>query len=172
MLKVKLSILILLVASQSAAAQSLADACHVYLIDVEEAQKAFDAYDRATNDEQREKVLSGGVKILGEFSTKVAEEEMTTKTYQFPGSSHVITASVYYTDEMMASTNTFDTMLLGIVVADKAQEGAINAPNSAVAEVTYNKFTDVVRVKTNVKIKNRAYLVGLQCNTQHSPAPK
>ncbi|HEX8491855.1 MAG TPA: hypothetical protein VF658_03355 [Pyrinomonadaceae bacterium] len=172
MLKVNLSILMLLFAAQAAAAQSLSDACHVYLIDAEEAQKASDAYDRATNDAQRAKALSGGVRILGEFSTKVAEEEMTTKTYPFPGSNHVITASVFYTDEMMASTNTADSMLLGIVVADKAQEDALSVSNNAVTEVTYNQFTDVVRVKTNVKIKNRSYLVGLQCNLQRSPAQK
>lgn len=172
MLKVNLSILILLVASQSVAAQSLTDACHVYLIDFEAAQKASDAYDRATNDEQRQRALSGSVKILGEFSTKVAEEEMTTRTFPFPGSSYVITASVYYTDEMMASKNTADSMLLGIVVADKAQESALNAPNNAVAEVAYTELMDTARVKTNVEIRGRKYLVGLQCNTQRSPAPK
>ncbi|HYO92505.1 MAG TPA: hypothetical protein VEQ40_12750 [Pyrinomonadaceae bacterium] len=172
MLKASLSILILLVALQAAAAQSMADACHVYLIDVEAAQKASDDYDRATTNEQREKALSGGIKILGKFSTKVAEEEMTTRTFPFPGSNYVITASVYYTDEMMASSNTADSMLLGIVVSDTAQESALNTPNNAVAEVTYNQFTDVVRVKTNVKLNNRSYLVGLQCNLQPKPAPK
>lgn len=172
MLKVSLSILILLVASQSAAAQSATDACHVYLIDFEAARKASDAYDAATTDEQREKALSGGVRILGEFSPKVGEEEMTTKTFPLPGSNYIITASVFYTDEMMASSDTANSMLLGIIVADKAQENALNAPNNAVAEVTYNQFTDVVRVKTSVKIKNRSYLVGLQCNLKRSPEPK
>ena len=172
MLRMMLSILFLLVLSQAAAAQSMSDACHVYLIDFEAAQKASEAYERATNSEQRLKALSGGVKILGEFSAKVAEEEMTTKTFAFPGSNHVITASVYYTDETMASRNTADSMLLGIVVADKAQENALNAPNNAVTEVTYNESTDVVRVKTNVKIKNRSYLVGLQCNVQTRSSPK
>ena len=173
MLKVNLSILILLFASQAAAAaQSLTDACHVYLIDIEAAQKAADAYDRATSAEQREKALSEGVKILGKFSAKVAEEEMTTKTFTFPGSNFVITASVYYTDEMMASTRTADSMLLGIVVANKAQENALNAPNNAVAEVAYTESMDTARVKTNVEIKGRKYLVGLQCDPRRSPAPK
>jgi hypothetical protein len=172
MLRLILSIIILLVASQPIVAQSTTDDCHVYLIDMAAAQRASAAYDAATTDEQRAQALSGGVRILGEFSAKVAEEELTTKTYPFPGSNYVITASVYYTDEMMASTKTSDSMLLGIVVADKAQESALNAPHSAVTEVTYNQFTDVVRVKTNLEIKGRSYLVGLQCNAQHSPASK
>lgn len=164
MLKLTLSLLMLLLASQIAAAQAVVDACHVYLIDREAAQKASDEYDKATTDEQRTKALSGGVKILGEFSPKVREEELTTKTFAIPGSNLVITASVFYTDEMMASATTADSMLLGIVVADKAQENALVAQNNVVAEVTYNEFTDAVRVKTNVQIKGRPFLVGLQCN--------
>lgn len=172
MLKLTLSLLTLLLISQIAAAQSTSDACHVYLIDREAALKASDEYDRATTDEQRKKVLSGGVSILGEFSPKVREEELTTKTYTIPGSNYIITASVFYTDEMMASATTADSMLLGIVVADKAQENALVAPNNVVAEVTYNDFTDAVRVKTNVKIKERSFLVGLQCNHQRRPPRK
>lgn len=172
MLKLTLSILALLLVSQIAAAQSSGDACHVYLIDREAALKASDEYDKATTDEQRRKALSGGVKILGEFSPKVGEEELTTKTYAVPGSNSVITASVFYTDEMMASATAAESMLLGIVVADKARENAIDAQNNVVAEVTYNDFTDAVRVKTNVKIKGRDFLVGLQCNHQRLPAGK
>jgi hypothetical protein len=112
------------------------------------------------------------VKILGQFSATVGEEELTTKSFPLPGSNAVITASVYYTDEMMRSKTGSDSMLLGIVVADKAQEDALTAPNNAVAEATYNQFTDAVRVKMNVKIKGRAFLVGLQCNCQNKPGEK
>jgi hypothetical protein len=179
MLKLTFSILTLLLVSQMDAAhssiafaQSSSDACHVYLIDHDAAQRASDEYDKATTDEQRAKAISGGVKILGEFSPKVGEEELTTKTYTIPGSNSVITASVFYTDEMMASATAAESVLLGIAVAGKAQENAFDVPNNAVAEVTYNDFTDAVRVKTNVKIKGRSFLVGLQCNHQQRPPRK
>jgi hypothetical protein len=171
-MKLMLSILTLLLLSQMATAQSSIDACHVYLIDHDAARAASEEYDKATTDEQRKKALSGGVRILGEFSPKVGEEELTTKTYAFPGSDSVITASVFYTDEMMASATTVESMLLGISIADKAQENAFTAQNNVVAEITYNDFTDAVRVKTNVKIKGRSFLVGLQCNHQRHPPRK
>lgn len=171
MLRLIFSILVLLIISQIVAAQAQRDVCHVYLIDSEAAQKAADAYDNAATEEEKARLISGGVKILGEFSPKVREEELTTKTFAFPGSNLFITASVFYTDEMMASSNTSDSMLLGLVVADKAQENALSATNNVVAEVTYNEF-DTVRVKTNVKIKGRTFLVGLQCNQQRRPTGK
>lgn len=172
MSKLILSILLLLTLPAPALAQSKGDACHVYLIDSEAAQKASEAYERATTDEQRERAVSSGIKILGEFSPKIGEEELTTKTFAFPGSSLVITASVFYTDEMMRSATSSDSMLLGIVVADRAQENAFSTPGNAVAEVTLNDGTDAVRVKTNVQIKGRSFMVGLQCNRKPLPARK
>jgi hypothetical protein len=172
MSKLILSIILLLMAAASALAQPKGDACHVYLIDSEAAQNAAEAYERATTDEQRARAVSGGVKVLGEFPAKVGEEELTTKTFAFPGSNLVITASVFYTDEMMRSATSSDSMLLGIAVADRAQENALIAPGNAVAEVTLNEGTDAVRVKTNVQVKGRSFLVGLQCNRKQPPARK
>lgn len=166
-------LLLLLVVSPAVAAQSSTDACHVYLIDQAATRKAMEAYDKATTEQQQEKALSNGwVKILGEFSPQAGEEELTTKTFNLPGSKSVITASVFYTDEMMPSATTADSMLLGIVVAEKAQDNALFAPNNAVAEVTYNQFTDTVRVKKSIKISGRDFLVGLQCSHHTSPAKK
>jgi hypothetical protein len=163
----------LLIVSSAVVAQSSSDACHVYLIDNGLAQKAMEKYDKATTEQEREKASNNGwVRILGEFSPQVGEEELTTKSFMLPGSKSVVTASVYYTDEMMPSVTSADSMLLGIVVADKAQDNALSAPHNAVAEVTYNQHTDTVRVKTAIKIGGRDFLVGLQCQHQTSPAEK
>ncbi|HEY0386417.1 MAG TPA: hypothetical protein VGC64_10415, partial [Pyrinomonadaceae bacterium] len=161
----------MLLFARMVSAQSSNDACHVYLIDYEAAQKASAAYEQATTDKQRAQASDNGwIKILGEFPAQVGEEQLTTKTFALPGSKSVITASVFYTDEMMPSITTSDSMLLGIVVADKPQDNAIFAPHNAVAEVSYNQFTDTVRVKTNIKIGGRTVLVGLQCRHQTAPA--
>ncbi|MDX6694031.1 MAG: hypothetical protein QOF02_1634 [Blastocatellia bacterium] len=165
--------LMLLTFSQMVVAQSSADACHVYLIDNELAQKAMETYDKATTEQEREKASANGwVRILGEFSPQVGEEELTTRSFNLPGSKSVITASVFYTDEMMPSATGANSMLLGIVIADKPQANALFAPHNAVAEVTYNQYTDTVRVKTTIKIGGRDFLVGLQCQHQTSPAKK
>lgn len=173
MLLMPLALLLSLSPASAARAKADGDACHVYLIDQEAAQKASDAYDRATTEKQRAQAMaSGWLRILGEFSPKIGEEELTTKTYPLPGSSSFITASIFYTDEMMPSATTADSMLLSIVVADRPQDNALQAPNNAVTEVTYNEFIDTVRVKTNVNIKGRTFLVGLQCNHQQPPPRK
>jgi hypothetical protein len=54
---------------------------------------------------------------LGEFAAEVGEEELTTQSYRLPGSNQYVTASVFYTEEMMASRNTFDSMVVGIIVS-------------------------------------------------------
>src|SRR5215470_15729747 len=147
-----------------AAGQNLSDYCHVYLIDMKVAAKALMKYPTG-NDQQDTKLLSSGTMIVGRFSPKIAEEELTTKTYQLPGSDQIITASVFYTDEMMFSTrsDTVESMLIGIAVSKTAQDSAFEAKNNAVAEITYTEHTDTIRVKTQAHAQGRHWLVGLEC---------
>jgi hypothetical protein len=109
------------------------------------------------------KVLSVGQTVFPEFHPLVGEEEITTKTYPFPGSNLVITASLYYTDESMASAEGADSMLVGIAISPKAQRDATSAENNAVAEVTVNAPQDTVRAKKHTKVNGRLYLVGIEC---------
>lgn len=127
-------------------AQTRKDACHVYVVDVELARKG-----------------SGGDKTFPEFYPVMGEEELTTKTYPLPGSSFIITASVYYTDESMASAGGSNSMLLGIVVAPKAQKEAISAEDNAVSEVTDNDHLDTVRAKRFLRVNGKLFLVGIEC---------
>jgi hypothetical protein len=158
------AILILFCASASAAGQNLSDYCHVYLIDMKVAEKALMNCPTG-NDQQDTELLASGTMIVGRFSPKIAEEELTTKTYRLPGSDQIITASVFYTDEIMFSTrsDTVESMLMGIAVSKKAQDSAFEAKNNAVAEITYNEHTDTIRVKTQAHARGRQWLVGLEC---------
>lgn len=134
----------------NASAQTRKDTCHVYVVEV------------ATNGMASQKTFP-------EFYPVMGEEELTTKTYPLPGSPQVITASVYYTDESMASANGADSMLVGITVAPTAQRDAISAENNAVSEVTDNDQLDTVRAKKFMKISGRLYLVGIECRCKERP---
>ena len=147
---------VILLALSGASAQTRRDVCHVYIIDSQLAEKA---YENITD----EAAQSKAIKIIGEFSPKIYEDELTTKHFTFPGSSLIITASVLYTDELMGSKNTQNSMLVGVAVLRKAEKSAMSAVNNAVAEVTSDKNTDKVRAKQFIKVKGRTYLVGLEC---------
>jgi hypothetical protein len=149
-------------------AQGNTDACHVYWVDVKAAQQAFENLGKNATQQAQARALSSVMRVLGEFTAKVGEEELTTKSFPFPDSKQVITASVYYTDESMPATS----VMLAIVISDKAQESALSAPNNAVAEVNYDENTKAIRVRKYVEMQGRFFLVGLQCNRKLSPAPK
>jgi hypothetical protein len=157
---------LMLVLSSVAIAQTEGDACHVYVLDVAKARKAFEEYRDTGEPKSDAKALLAAQTMFPEFRTKIGEEELTTKTYPFPGSRLIITASVYYTDESMASSEGFSSMLLGIAVSNKAQNDAISAEDNAVAEVTLNEQTDTVRAKKYVKVNGKLYLVGIECHSE------
>jgi hypothetical protein len=155
--------LMVLLLSSMAGAQARSDRCHVYVVDVAKARKASESF-RETGDAGADaKALSVGQTVFPEFQPVIGEEELTTRTYRFPGSSLIITASVYYTDESMASAEGSDSMLVGIVVSPKAQRDAISSENNAVSEVTENGNLDTVRVKKYLRVNGRLYLVGIEC---------
>ena len=108
--------------------------------------------------------------MFPEFQPTIGEEELTTKTYKFPGSSLIISASVYYTDESMASSQGNDSMLLGIIVARRSRSDATAGPDAVFSEVTYNDGTDTVRVHKYTRVKGRLYIVGLECRCKAKPS--
>jgi hypothetical protein len=154
------------VLSNTALAQSNGDSCHVYFVDVSAAEKAYTSLPPNATEEAQAKALSSVMKILGEFTTVVGEEELTTKSYPFPDSKLMITASVFYTDESMPA----ESVMLGLAVSDKALKDALSAPNNAVAEVNYNENTKIVRVRKYMEVNGRSFLIGLQCNHKATSA--
>jgi hypothetical protein len=152
-----------------AIAQAEGDVCHVYLVDREKGLKAFDEYRNTGNPKKDARAMLAAQTLFPEFKTTVGEEELTTKSYPFPGSKLFITASVFYTDESMASQRSGpDSMLVAVAVADKPLSDAFSSSvkNSAAAEVTYNEYTDTVRAKQYVKVRGRDYLVGIECHVK------
>lgn len=159
---------LLLLSTLMAHAQGSPDACHVYLIDQKVAQKAFDNLGGAINEREQEALVSAGVTILGKFSTIHGEEELTTRTFRIPRSNMIITASVFYTDEIMP-TKHGASMLLGLAVSSKSLKNGMGGQSNAVAEVPDTYDIDIVRVKQNIKINSHNYLVGLQCDRPQKP---
>jgi hypothetical protein len=152
------------------------DECHVYLVDVEAAQKMLEKLEKSGTLTPEE--MSKPTKILGTFAAKIGEEELTTKHFPIPNSKSIISASVFYTDESMALQKKGNELIedssitLGIVISNKKEENALSAENGAVAESTYNQHTLGVRVKTKVSIDKHKYLVGLECHCNGSHLPK
>ena len=161
--------LLLIFLAYGAAAQTGADTCHVYVVDLAGSSRALKT--AAESEEALAKALSAAQTIFPEFQPTIGEEELTTKHYTFPGSKLVITASVYYTDESMAShgegafDSRNDSMLIGIVVASRGKASAIEPQvGNAITEVTYDQHTNKIRAKQHVKVRGRMYLVGIECD--------
>lgn len=171
---------LLLLLSAGARAQTAKDVCHVYLVDIAKSNRAFETVPRTGDEEADAKALAVGQTIFPEFQTTIGEEELTTKHYPFPGSKLIITASVFYTDESMAShghgefVSQSDSMLLGVSVSSRAKPSAFapSSGNNAIAEVTYDQNTNIVRAKKYVRVRGRIYLVGIECDCMADKKPK
>jgi len=155
----------------SHAAQPKGDVCHVYLFDIELAKKAEEGFKPSGNPEQDAKVLQAGLTVFPSFETTIMEEVFTTKHFRFPQSRLMITASVFYTDESMASKMgekgeiNPESVILGIAVTGEEEQNAIyDLNNNAVTEVTYDNNLSKVRVKKYVMVNKRNYMVGLECD--------
>ena len=172
MKRIVIANLTILLVLSTAGAQSRSDICHVYVVDVAKARKVAENFNETGDAEADKKALSVGQTLFPEFHTVVGEEELTTKTYRFPGSNLIITASVYYTDESMASTEGSDSMLVGIVLSPKPLRDALAAENNAVSEVTNNDKLDTVRAKKYLRVNHRLYLLGIECRCKGTTGAK
>jgi hypothetical protein len=101
--------------------------------------------------------------MLEKFTTIIGEEVLTNKTYPLLKTGLFITASVYYTDESMASERGYDSMILGVAVSENTLPDAFSTPNNAFAEVTLSTL-DMIRAKMYYKVKDKRYLIGIQCS--------
>lgn len=165
-----LGCLILALTPQAANPQSGKDVCHVFVVDVAKSARAFERAS-VTNEPDDEKALSAGQTIFPEFRPTIGEEELTTKHYSFPGGGFIITASVFYTDESMSShghgefVSHSESMIIGVTVSTRVKQNAV-APtgNPAIAEVTYDQYTNKVRAQKYFRARGRLYLVGIECD--------
>ena len=171
--------LLLVFLAYGVAAQTGADSCHVYVVDLAKSTRALKTVEKAESEEAVTKALSVAQTIFPEFRPTIGEEELTTKHYSFPGSKLVITASVYYTDESMAShgegasASRNDSILIGIIVSSRGEESAIEPQaGNAITEVTYDQYTNTIRAKQYVKVRGRMYLVGIECDCMSDKKPR
>ena len=155
-------------AQSAGGAQANGDLCHVYVVDAAKARRALRGYLNSQDDEKEERALAAAQVVFPDFYTTLGEEELTTKTYRFPGSRLHITASVFYTDESMASAAGADSMQLAVAVSRRPLRDAFDIEDNAVAELT-DAGADAARVKKYVRVGGRLYLLGLQCNRKPLP---
>jgi len=179
LLKAVPALLLLAFLASGAVAQTGVDKCHVYVLDLAKSARAVKTLEKAESEEALAKALSAAQTIFPEFQPTIGEEELTTKHYPFPGSKLVITASVYYTDESMAShgegasDSQNDSILIGIVVGSRGKASAIEPQaGNAITEVTYDQYTNKIRAKQHVNVRGRMYLVGIECDCMTDKKPR
>jgi len=173
------ALLFVLVGVVPAVAQHQIERCNVYVVDVAKARKA-DANFHETRDREKDlKVLAIGSTDFEPFTTSFREEEATTKHFHVSGTRDYITATVYYTDESMASPGRGDievndqSIELAVVVGLRPYANALGVPGAAITEATYDSSRKVLRAKKFVKLRGREYLVGVQCECNaQEPTPK
>ncbi len=102
-----------------------------------------------------------------QFSPVTGEEELTNKVFRIPGTNLMVTASVFYTDESMASKAGLDSMQFALAVSKRSWPDAFARPNNAVAEITLATF-DTARVETNLRSGSRRLLVSMECKEKSS----
>lgn len=133
-------------------------------------------YEKTGDEKEAEKLAKTAVTEFPEFETEFYEERNNIHTYPFPESKYQIFANVFYTDESMASHglsagppyNVISVRLyLGIV-----QAGVTNFENYEMqkgdivlnTEVTYDNYTNMVRMHVPVLVNNKKYTIGMHCD--------
>lgn len=142
------------------------DVCHVFVVDSALAERWYNA-----SIEEQPRLEKAAQTIFPEFKPKIGEEELTTKTYRFPRSKMIITASVFYTDESLRSEKSADSIIVGIVVSPKKLRDAIGADHNAVAETTYTSEPMTIKAKKFVRVNHRFYAVGIECHCREKDQP-
>jgi len=143
-------------------AQAQKDVCHVYIIDQAKAER----FAKAQTSEEEERLAAAAITLFPEFYPTVGEEELTTKTYRFPRSKLIITASVFYTDESMGTSAGADSIIIGIVVSRRRLRDALSAMNNVESETSYNRKPYALRAKKWLWVNRRLYRIGIECRTE------
>ena len=100
--------------------------------------------------------------MLGSFTTVIAEEELTTKAFHLPESNLFIVASVFYTDESLASEKGADSISLELALSSSRKRNVLRSRGWAEAEIPLNGF-DVGRVTMMINARGRRELVIMEC---------
>ena len=105
-----------------------------------------------------------GLLQLGEFTTDIGEERLTSKSFKIPSTKHFVIASVYYTDESMGWKDVpTDSVYMGIAVSRKIRASAMGVPSRSLAEVNFTQLTKTMRVSTQAVVRGRRVTAILEC---------
>jgi hypothetical protein len=96
------------------------------------------------------------------FVPKMGEEELTNKRVELLGTGQFVFASVFPTDESMASARGADSIKLGLALSRKRGTNAFDLPNNAVAEGTLSNM-DTLRVERTAYVNHKLRLTRLEC---------
>jgi hypothetical protein len=99
---------------------------------------------------------------LGIFDTTIAEEELTTRIYPLPKTKLFVVASVWYTDESMASKRGADSISMQLFVSRKPKRELRNSLVYSEAEMPLNAY-DVGRVTVMAKADRRTFILIMEC---------
>ena len=134
------------------------EGCHAYVVDTDKVKdiETFSQEQLKACEKNPEKC---GVKDFPNFVPNMGEEELTTQTYRFPWAPLTITATVFITDEMWIG----DTATLTISLGKSPPKDVQADENSAQADIVLQGAGSAAKVKRYYRIKNKQYLVGLQC---------
>jgi hypothetical protein len=154
----RLLLLLLLLPLSAFSQHETKEGCHVYVVDTDKV-KAIDSFTPAQLKECEKNPEKCGVKDFPNFVPNMGEEELTTQTYEFPWAALKITANVFMTDEMWIG----DTATLTITLAESSPKNVQADENSAQADIVLQEVGNAAKVKRYYRIKNKQYLVGLQC---------
>jgi hypothetical protein len=110
-----------------------------------------------------EVVAKQPVKQIAKFNLGgVSEEERINEYFRLPKTNWFIVASLYSSDESLASRNGADSLDLELSLAKKRRRNILVSPVSASAEAPFNSF-DVGRVSMIAKVGGHRQLVVLEC---------
>jgi len=137
--------------------------CHVYAVDEAGAEKLMKAMQDAPPGTDMAKFREAASKIeliLGRFEPEVGEEVDTVKAYPLGDTGMTVTAEVVYTDESMRGE---DSMILSLAVAKEAVPRPRRHLGAVLAEVNFDEFTYIARVKQRHAIGGKIWYIGLEC---------
>ena len=140
--------LIFLFSGFAVAQTGLSDRCQVFVAHVTGKKSADVGFSSARD--------------LGTFDTVVGEEKLTSRTYRLPNTKLYVIASVWFTDESLASTKGADSISLRLMISTQPTSDMLRSLIYADAEMPLNGF-DVGRVTTLVKTGNRTRVVIMEC---------
>ena len=112
--------------------------------------------------------------ILGQFEAELREDSMTTRHYQLPGTTQMLTASVLYVDDIQlfkpGKDMVYDVeVIIGIAIAEGKLESAFDVTEAsqndhATASANYSGELLLVKAMKATRLQGgQRYMVALYC---------